>query len=45
MGIDYDGWIMLEMGSIPDDPVAELAQQPPLFAEMVAKAQAKLGKA
>jgi len=40
--IDYHGWIMLEAGGVPQDPVAALAEQDELFREMVAKARAKL---
>lgn len=37
--MDYDGWIMLEDGRVPDDPVTLLAQQAVLFKKMMAKAQ------
>jgi sugar phosphate isomerase/epimerase len=36
---DYDGWVMLEDGKVPQDPVAELARQRKLFDEFVASAQ------
>ena len=39
---DYAGWVMLEDGKIPTDPVAELAKQAKLFKVMVEKARAKL---
>jgi len=38
--MDYHGWIMLEDGRVPDDPVTLLAQQAVLFGKMVAEAQA-----
>ena len=31
----YDGWVMLEDGSVPNDPVAELARQLKLFDTMI----------
>ncbi|MEQ8788339.1 MAG: TIM barrel protein [Pirellulaceae bacterium] len=37
---DYEGWVMLEASSQPEDPVAALARQGKLFQQMVAKAQA-----
>lgn len=36
---DYDGWVMLEDGRRPNDPVAQLARQKKLFDQMVAKSQ------
>jgi sugar phosphate isomerase/epimerase len=36
----YVGWLLLEEGKVPADPVAALAQQKKLFDEMVAKAMA-----
>jgi sugar phosphate isomerase/epimerase len=39
VSIDYDGWVMLESSTQPADPVAGLAEQRALFAQMVAKAQ------
>ncbi|MFH1922394.1 MAG: TIM barrel protein [Planctomycetota bacterium] len=40
--MDYDGWLMLEDGRVPDDPVTLLAQQAVLFKKMVAEARAGL---
>jgi sugar phosphate isomerase/epimerase len=42
VGIDYDGWILLEASSEPEDRVAALAEQQKVFDEMVAKAQQAL---
>ncbi len=39
---DYAGWVMLEDGRIPKNPVEELAKQVDLFASMVKRAQGKL---
>lgn len=39
---DYDGWILLEARTNPKDRVVALIEQRKLFADMVAKAQAKL---
>lgn len=39
VGIDYDGWMMLESGNVPPDPVKALADQYVMFKEMLAKAQ------
>lgn len=39
---DYEGWIMLESSSKPDDPVAGLRRQRELFAQMVQKARRRL---
>lgn len=39
VGIDYDGWMMLESGNVPPDPVKALAEQYAMFKEMLAKAQ------
>lgn len=36
---DYHGWVMLEDGRVPKDPVGELTKQAKLFKEMVARAQ------
>jgi len=36
---DYDGWVMLEASSRPDDRVAALARQAELFKRMMAEAQ------
>lgn len=35
---DYAGWLLLEEGKVPEDPVAALAKQRRLFDEMLAKA-------
>lgn len=35
---DYAGWLLLEEGKIPEDPVAALAKQRRLFDEMLTKA-------
>jgi hypothetical protein len=35
----YNGWLLLEAGSRPDDRVAALAQQTKLFNELVAQAK------
>jgi len=40
--MDYHGWVMLEDGRVPDDPVRRLAEQAELFKKLVADAQAKL---
>jgi len=37
--IDYEGWVMLESSTKPEDPVAGLAKQVALFRELVAKAR------
>ena len=39
--MDYDGWILLEASSEPEDKVKALAQQAVLFKEMVKTAQLK----
>ncbi len=36
---DYAGWVMLEDGRVPKDPVAELARQRKLFDELVSAAR------
>jgi len=36
---DYDGWVLLEARTKPDDRVAALAEQKAVFGQMVAKAQ------
>jgi sugar phosphate isomerase/epimerase len=36
---DYDGWVMLEDSTMPDDPVAALSQQKKLFDALVEEAQ------
>ena len=38
--MDYKGWVMLEAGGAPKDPIAALLHQRELFAKMVARAQA-----
>jgi sugar phosphate isomerase/epimerase len=43
VAIDYDGWLLMECTNKLDDPVAELARNQKLMAQMIAKAQAKLG--
>jgi len=40
--MDYAGWLLLEAGGKPKDPVKALAEQGELFKKMVAKAQAEL---
>ncbi len=39
VAMDYDGWILLEARTKPDDRVKALAQQRQVFEEMVAKAR------
>jgi sugar phosphate isomerase/epimerase len=39
---DYDGWVMLEDSTMPDDPVGALAEQKKLFDALVAEAQKTL---
>lgn len=39
VGTNYDGWVLLEARTRPDDRVKALAEQRAVFAEMVAKAQ------
>lgn len=36
---DYAGWVMLEDGRVPKDPLAELARQVRVFKDMVARSQ------
>ena len=38
--MDYQGWILLEARTKPEDRVKALAEQRMLFEQMVAKAQA-----
>ena len=38
--LDYRGWLLLEAGGAPADPVRALAEQGELFQQMVAEAQA-----
>ena len=40
VGMDYDGWILLECRTKPEDRIAALIEQRELFETMVAKAQA-----
>ena len=37
--MDYRGWLLLEAGGAPKDPIAALVHQRELFAKMVARAQ------
>jgi len=39
VGMDYDGWVLLEARTDPEDRVAALTEQRELFESMVAKAQ------
>jgi len=41
--MDYQGWLMLEEGKIPEDPVAELARQRKLFDTMLAASRERVG--
>lgn len=43
VGIDFNGWLMLEEGKVPADPVAELAKQRVLFDKMLAESRARVG--
>lgn len=43
VGIDYQGWWLLEEGKVPADPVAELAKQKQLFDTMLAEARKRVG--
>lgn len=40
---DYHGWLLLEEGKIPSDPVAELSRQRKLFDTMLADSRARVG--
>ena len=42
VAIDYNGWLLLECTNKLDDPVAELARNQKLMAQMIARAQAEL---
>ena len=42
VGIDYDGWILLECRTDPDDKVAALKEQKDVWQKMIANAQAKV---
>jgi sugar phosphate isomerase/epimerase len=37
--LDYEGWVLLEASSQPDDPVAALTRQAKLFGELVERAR------
>jgi hypothetical protein len=39
--LDYKGWLLLEAGGAPKDPIKALKEQKALFQKMVADAQAK----
>jgi hypothetical protein len=41
VGIDWNGWMMLEEGKIPENIVAELTRERELFEKMLATARAK----
>jgi len=41
VGIDYDGWILLECRTDPEDKVKALIEQKQVFEQMIAKAQKK----
>lgn len=43
VGMDYEGWWLLEEGKVPADPVAALAEQKILFDKMLAESQARVG--
>lgn len=43
VGINYNGWMMLEEGKIPDDIVGELARERELFEKMLADARERVG--
>ncbi len=43
VGCDYEGWVMIEASTRPDDRVAALAEQAKLFAEMLVDARKRLG--
>ena len=43
VGMDYDGWILLEARTKPEDRIAALIEQKQLMNDMIANAQAKLG--
>jgi len=42
VGIDYDGWILMENRTKPDDMIAALHEQHEIFKKMVENAQAKV---
>lgn len=41
--MDYSGWLMLEEGTVPEDPAAELGKQREQFDEMLKAAREKVG--
>ena len=41
--MDYQGWLLLEAGGKPKDPIGDLVHQRGLFEKYVADARAKLG--
>jgi hypothetical protein len=43
VGIDWNGWMMLEEGKVPDDIVSELARERELFEAMLADARERVG--
>ena len=43
VGIDYNGWMMLEEGKTPDDIVGELARERELFDKMLADSRSRVG--
>jgi hypothetical protein len=43
VGIDWNGWMMLEEGKIPDDIVGELERERKLFEAMLADARNRVG--
>jgi hypothetical protein len=42
VGIDYEGWMLLECSSNPDDKVAALIEQRLLWKGMIANARSKM---
>jgi hypothetical protein len=43
VGIDFNGWLMLEEGKIPEDIVGELARERELFEMMLADSRRRVG--
>lgn len=43
VGIDYNGWMMLEEGKVPEDIVGELTRERVLFEKMLADARERVG--
>ncbi len=43
VGLDWNGWMMLEEGKIPDDIVGELAREREMFEKMLADARSRVG--